>query len=65
MQTWRRKLKRLTGSRWILEEYVAYKGWLQKNLGVSRYDGTLLVVMCNKKATGFIGIVLYDVNECE
>jgi hypothetical protein len=53
------------GSRWILEEYVAYKNWLKKNVGVSRYSGKLLVMMCNKKATGFSGIVLYDVKDEE
>ena len=44
------------------EEYVAYKDWLGKNVGVSRYElQTRLAVMRNKKATGFTGTVTYEV----
>jgi CRISPR-associated endoribonuclease Cas6 len=47
--------------RFTKEEYVAYKDWLSKNVGVSRYElQTRLAVMRNKKATGFTGYVTYE-----
>ncbi|MCX8151380.1 MAG: CRISPR system precrRNA processing endoribonuclease RAMP protein Cas6 [Candidatus Bathyarchaeota archaeon] len=48
------------------EEYVAYKDWLGKNVGVSRYElRTRLAVMRSKKATGFVGHVGYEVGDKE
>lgn len=48
------------------EEYVAYKDWLQKKVGVSRYElQTRLSVMRKKKATGFIGTVTYELGDKE
>src|SRR5450756_1973784 len=48
------------------EEYVAYKDWLTKNVGVSRYElQTRLAVMRNKKATGFTGYVTYEMKDKE
>ncbi len=47
--------------RFSKEEYMAYKDWLGKNVGVSRYElQTRLAVMRNKKATGFTGAVTYE-----
>ncbi|MDR0318781.1 MAG: CRISPR system precrRNA processing endoribonuclease RAMP protein Cas6 [Nitrososphaerota archaeon] len=48
------------------EEYITYKEWLQKNVGVSKYElQTRLVVMRDKKATGFMGIVTYKLDDKE
>ncbi len=46
------------------EEYVAYKDWLLKNVGVSRYAlRTRMAVMRNKKATGFTGYITYALKD--
>jgi CRISPR-associated endoribonuclease Cas6 len=46
------------------EEYVAYREWLGKNVGVSEYElWTRLAVMRNKKATGFVGWVTYELKD--
>jgi CRISPR/Cas system endoribonuclease Cas6 (RAMP superfamily) len=48
------------------EEYINYKEWLQKNVGVSKYElQTRLAVMRNKKATGFTGIITYKIDDKE
>ena len=48
------------------EEYVAYKEWLTKNVGVSEYElWTRLAVMRRKKATGFVGWVTYELKDKE
>ena len=48
------------------EEYIAYKEWLQKNVGPSRYElQTKLAIMRNKKATGFTGTITYELNNKE
>jgi CRISPR-associated endoribonuclease Cas6 len=48
------------------EEYVAYREWLGKNVGVSEYElWTRLAVMRNKKATGFVGWVTYEMKDEE
>jgi CRISPR-associated endoribonuclease Cas6 len=48
------------------EEYVAYKDWLQKKVGVSRYElQTRLAIMRKKKATGFTGTVNYELKDKE
>ena len=52
------------GHRFSKEEYVGYRGWLQKNVGVAIYElNTRLTVMRNKKATGFIGSVTYELED--
>ena len=52
--------------RFSKEEYVAYKDWLTKNVGVSRYElQTRLAVMRNKKATGFTGYATYELKDKE
>lgn len=52
--------------RFSKEEYMAYKDWLGKNVGVSRYElQTRLAVMRNKKATGFTGAVTYELKDKE
>ncbi|MBS7615559.1 CRISPR-associated endoribonuclease Cas6 [Candidatus Bathyarchaeota archaeon] len=54
------------GRRFGKEEYVAYKEWLVKNVGVCEYDlRTRLVVMGKKKATGFVGWVTYEMKDKE
>jgi len=54
------------GRRFGKEEYVAYKEWLTKNVGVSEYElWTRLVVMRRKKATGFVGWVTYELKDKE
>jgi len=46
------------------EEYVAYKEWLGKNVGVCEYElWTRLAVMRKKKATGFVGWVTYEMKD--
>jgi len=48
------------------EEYLAYKEWLTKNVGVCEYElHTQLAVMRNKKATGFVGWVTYEMKDKE
>jgi CRISPR-associated endoribonuclease Cas6 len=48
------------------EEYVTYKEWLQKNVGVSKYElQTKLAIMRNKKATGFTGTITYKIDDKE
>jgi hypothetical protein len=48
------------------EEYVAYKEWVNENVGVSRYElQTRMAVMRNKKATGFTGYVTYELKDEE
>jgi hypothetical protein len=52
--------------RFSKEEYVAYKDWLGKNVGVSKYElQTRLGVMRNKKVTGFSGYVTYELKDKE
>jgi CRISPR-associated endoribonuclease Cas6 len=52
--------------RFTKEEYVAYKDWLAKNVGVSRYHlQTRIAVLRNKKATGFTGAVTYELKDKE
>jgi len=52
------------GRRFGKEEYVAYKDWLSKNVGVSEYElWTRLAVMRRKKATGFVGWVTYEIKD--
>jgi len=52
------------GRRFGKEEYVAYKEWLNKNVGVSEYElWTRLEVMRRKKATGFVGWVTYELKD--
>jgi CRISPR-associated endoribonuclease Cas6 len=54
------------GKRFGKEEYLAYKGWLDKNVGVSRYElWTWLALMRKKKATGFKGWVTYEMKDRE
>jgi CRISPR-associated endoribonuclease Cas6 len=48
------------------DEYLAYKEWLAKNMGVSEYQlWTRLAVMQRKKATGFVGWVTYELKDLE
>jgi len=52
--------------RFSKEEYVAYKGWLAENVGVSRYElQTRCVVMRNKQTAGFAGWVGYEMADRE
>jgi CRISPR-associated endoribonuclease Cas6 len=52
--------------RFSKEEYVAYKDWLLKNVGVSRYElRTRMAAMRDKKATGFTGYVTYELGDKE
>ena len=54
------------GRRFGKEEYVAYRDWLGKNVGVSEYElWTRLAVMRNKKATGFVGWITYEIKDKE
>ncbi|MEM3736587.1 MAG: CRISPR system precrRNA processing endoribonuclease RAMP protein Cas6 [Candidatus Bathyarchaeia archaeon] len=47
-------------------EYLAYKEWLNKNVGVSEYElWTRLAVMKQKKAVGFVGWVTYELKDKE
>jgi len=48
------------------EEYVTYREWLGKNVGVSEYElWTRLAVMRAKKVTGFVGWVTYEMKDKE
>jgi len=52
------------GRRFGKEEYLGYKEWLTKNVGVSEYElWTRLVVMRRKKATGFVGWITYELKD--
>ena len=52
------------GRRFSKEEFLAYKEWLSKNVGVSRYElWTRLAVMRAKKATGFTGWIEYELKD--
>jgi CRISPR-associated endoribonuclease Cas6 len=52
------------GRRFGKEEYVAYREWLGKNVGVSEYElWTRLAVMKRKKVTGFVGWVTYELKD--
>lgn len=54
------------GRRFGKEEYLAYKEWLAKSVGVCEYDlQTRLAVMRKKKATGFVGWVTYEMKDRE
>jgi len=54
------------GRRFGKEEYVAYREWLGKNVGVSEYElWTRLAVMKRKKVTGFVGWVTYELKDKE
>ena len=54
------------GRRFGKEEYVAYKEWLGKNVGVCEYElWTRLAVMRKKKATGLVGWVTYEMKDRE
>jgi CRISPR-associated endoribonuclease Cas6 len=54
------------GRRFGKGEYVAYKEWLTRNVGVSEYElWTRLAVMKRKKATGFAGWVTYELKDKE
>jgi CRISPR/Cas system endoribonuclease Cas6 (RAMP superfamily) len=54
------------GRRFGKEEYVAYRDWLGKNVGVSEYElWTRLAIMRAKKATGFVGWVTYGIKDNE
>jgi CRISPR/Cas system endoribonuclease Cas6 (RAMP superfamily) len=50
-----------TGKRYGKEEYVEYREWLIKNVGVAEHElKTRLVYMGRKKATGFVGWTTYE-----
>jgi CRISPR-associated endoribonuclease Cas6 len=53
--------------RFSKEEYVAYKTWLQKNVGVSRYELQTRVgaVRKNQRTAGFTGTVTYELGDKE
>ena len=54
------------GRRFGKEEYVTYREWLGKNVGVCEYElWTRLAVMRGKKATGFVGWVTYEMKDRE
>jgi CRISPR/Cas system endoribonuclease Cas6 (RAMP superfamily) len=48
------------------EEFLAYKEWLTRNVGVCGYRlGTRLAVMRDKKAVGFVGWCAYEMKDLE
>ena len=52
--------------RFSKEEFLAFKEWLAKNVGVCGYRlGTRLAVMRNKKAVGFVGWCAYEMGDLE
>jgi CRISPR/Cas system endoribonuclease Cas6 (RAMP superfamily) len=52
------------GRRFGREEYVTYREWLGKNVGVGEYElWTRLAVMRNKEAIGFVGWVTYETKD--
>ncbi len=54
------------GKRFSKEEFLAYKEWLTKNVGVCAYRlGTKLAFMRNKKAVGFLGWCSYEMGDLE
>ena len=54
------------GRRFGKEEFLAYKGWLSKNIGVCGYKlRTRLAVMREKKAVGFMGWCAYEMKDLE
>jgi len=54
------------GKRFSKEDYIAYKEWLTKNVGVAEYQlETKLAVMRQKKITGFAGWVTYELKDTE
>jgi CRISPR-associated endoribonuclease Cas6 len=54
------------GRRFGKEEYLAYKEWVGKNVGVGEYElWTRLAVMRGKKATGFVGWATYEMKDKE
>ncbi|MEM2337615.1 MAG: CRISPR system precrRNA processing endoribonuclease RAMP protein Cas6 [Candidatus Bathyarchaeia archaeon] len=54
------------GRRFGKEEFLAYKEWLGKNVGVCGYRlGTRLAVMRDKKALGFTGCCAYEMGDLE
>jgi CRISPR-associated endoribonuclease Cas6 len=54
------------GRRFGKEDYMAYREWLGKNVGVSKYElRTKLAVMKRKKAVGFVGWVAYEIKDKE
>lgn len=54
------------GKRFGKDDYIAYRDWLTKNIGVSEYQlETRMIVMRQKKATGFTGWVTYELKDEE
>jgi CRISPR-associated endoribonuclease Cas6 len=54
------------GRRFNKEEFLAYKNWLSKNIGVCGYKlKTRLAVMREKKAVGFVGWCAYEMKDLE
>ena len=54
------------GRRFSKEEFLAYKEWLARNVGVCGYRlGTRLAVMRDKKAVGFVGWCAYKMKDLE
>jgi len=54
------------GHHFSKEEYINYKNWLQKNVGVSKYKlQTRIAIMRNKKAKGFTGTITYELEDKE
>jgi CRISPR-associated endoribonuclease Cas6 len=55
------------GRRFSKEEYVAYKDWLQKNVGVSRYELQTRIgaVRKNQRTAGFTGTATYELGDKE
>jgi len=50
-----------TGRKYSREEFIAYKDWVTKQLGVSEHRlATRLVYMGRKKAKGFVGWATYE-----
>ena len=49
------------------EEYVAYKDWVKKNVGVSRYELQTRIgaVRKNQRTAGFIGTITYEIGKKE
>jgi CRISPR/Cas system endoribonuclease Cas6 (RAMP superfamily) len=50
-----------TAKKYGKDEYVEYREWLTKNVGVAEHElKTQLVYMGRKKATGFLGWTTYE-----
>ncbi|MGC8850181.1 MAG: CRISPR system precrRNA processing endoribonuclease RAMP protein Cas6, partial [Candidatus Bathyarchaeia archaeon] len=46
------------------EDYLAYRGWLERNMGVCEYElWTKLAVMRHKRAVGFMGWATYEMKD--